>query len=288
MIDLHLHTTASDGRLSPADLVAHAASRGVRILAVTDHDTTDGFDEASAAAIRSGVRVIPGIEITAVERGRDVHMLAYFFDRHEGGFAAFLTSQRATRVRRIAEMAARLESLGMPVDVQPLLDEAGRHPSKSIGRPRLARAMIDAGYVATTTEAFDRWLAQGCPAYVERQGSSPEEVIAIVHRAGGIASLAHPGRTRIDERIPALREAGLDAIEVYHSDHDADMSAAYLALARRLDVLVTGGSDFHGEPAHGIEPGASFLPEADWERLLAAHRVRLKPDTTSTDPHGGG
>ena len=287
MIDLHLHTTASDGRLTPRELVDRARIAGVSVMAVTDHDTVAAVAEARAYAASTGITAIAGIEITAVEEQRDVHMLAYFFDRHETGFAAFLTSQRATRVRRIAEMAARLESLGMPVDVQPMLDEAGRHPSKSIGRPRLARAMIDAGYVATTTEAFDRWLAQGCPAYVERQGSSPEEVIAIVHRAGGIASLAHPGRTRIDDRIPALREAGLDAIEVYHSDHDADMAASYQALARRLDVLVTGGSDFHGDPAHGIEPGASFLPEADWERLFAAHKVPLKPDATSTDTHGG-
>lgn len=273
MIDLHLHTTASDGRLTPTELVAHAAASGVRILAVTDHDTTDGFDEAAAEASRRGVLLIPGIEITAVERGRDVHMLGYFFDRRDGAFAQFLTAQRATRIARIVEIANRLGSLGMPVDVQPVLEEARRQSSKSIGRPRLARAMIDAGYVATTREAFDKWLGQGCPAFIERTGASPEEVIGIVHRAGGLASLAHPGRTRIDERIAALRSAGLDAIEVYHSDHDASAVTAYLAMARQLDCMVTGGSDFHGDPAHGIAPGASVLPESEWTRLVGARRT---------------
>ena len=270
MIDLHLHTTASDGRLTPTELVARAAAAGIRILAITDHDTTDGFDEAAAEASRRGVLLIPGIEITAVERGRDVHMLGYFFDRIDAGLAQFLTAQRATRIARIVEIADRLGSLGMPVDVQPLLDEAQRHSSKSIGRPRLGRMMIEAGYVATTREAFDRWLGQGCPAFIERSGASPEEVIAIIHRAGGLVSLAHPGRTRIDARIATLRDAGLDAIEVYHSDHDTDMVATYLALANQLNFMITGGSDFHGDPAHGIEPGTSVLPEREWNRLVVA------------------
>jgi predicted metal-dependent phosphoesterase TrpH len=270
VIDLHLHTTASDGRLSPTALVARAAMAGVDVLAVTDHDTTDGYDEAAAEAARRGVRLVAGIEITAVERGRDVHMLAYFFDRREAGFAAFLATQRSTRVARIADMAARLEVLGLPIDIEEVLTEARTHSSKSIGRPRLARAMIDAGYVATVREAFDKWLGQGRPAFVQRTGPSPEDVIAIVHRAEGIVSLAHPGRTKLDTRIPALRDAGLDAIEVYHSDHDPEMVREYLAVAHRLGLLISGGSDFHGDPAEAIEPGSSTLPEADWIRLRGA------------------
>lgn len=270
MIDLHLHTTASDGRLTPTELVALAAASGVRILAVTDHDTTDGLDEAAAEAARRGLVTVPGIEITAVENRRDVHMLGYFFDPFEESLVQFLISQRATRITRIADMAVRLVDLGLPVDVQPLLDDARRHQNKSIGRPALARAMIAAGHVATTNEAFDKWLGQGRPAFVERAGPSPEEVIGTLHRAGGIASLAHPGRTKMDGRIAALREAGLDAIEAYHSDHDAAATQRYLALARGLDLLVTGGSDFHGHPAHGLEPGASTLPQPEWERLSGA------------------
>ena len=267
MIDLHLHTTASDGRLTPTELVALAAASGVRILAVTDHDTTDGFDEAAAEAARRGLVTVPGIEITAVDNGCDVHMLGYFFEPFEESLVQFLIKQRATRIARIIDIAARLARLGLPVDVQPLLDDARRHSNKSIGRPALARAMIAAGHVATTNEAFDKWLGQGRAAFVERVGPSPEEVIGTLHRAGGIASLAHPGRTKIDGRIAALREAGLDAIEAYHSDHDAAATDTYLALARGLDLLVTGGSDFHGDPAHGLEPGASTLPQLEWERL---------------------
>ena len=270
MIDLHLHTTASDGRLTPTALVGRVAGVGIRVLAITDHDTTDGIEEAAAEADRHGVLLIPGIEITAVDRGRDVHVLGYFFDRRESELARFLVAQRTTRIQRIAEMAARLEQLGLPVDVGPILDAAQRHNSKSIGRPRLARAMIDAGYVATTREAFDTWLGQGRPAFVERTGPSPRAVIDIVHRARGIVSLAHPGRTRIDDQIPALRDAGLDALEAYHSDHDASASKFYVAMAERLGLLVTGGSDFHGDPSHGVEPGAATLPEREWTMLLGA------------------
>jgi predicted metal-dependent phosphoesterase TrpH len=273
VIDLHLHTNASDGLLTPTELVAYVAMSGVRIFAVTDHDTTDGLNEAATEAARHAVLLVPGIEITAVERARDVHMLGYFFDRNDAGFEQFLAAQRATRITRIIEIAKRLAALGMPVDVQSIVDEARRDTSKSIGRPRLARAMIEAGYVSSTREAFDRWLGKGCPAFIERAGASPEEVIAIVHRAGGIVSLAHPGRTRIDDRIAALRDAGLDAIEVYHSDHDPAMVTTYLAMARQLDLLVTGGSDFHGDPTHGIEPGGSRLPEDEWARLLRSRGI---------------
>jgi predicted metal-dependent phosphoesterase TrpH len=273
VIDLHLHTNASDGLLTPTELVAYVAMSGVRIFAVTDHDTTDGLNEAAAGAARHAVRLVPGIEITAVDRARDVHMLGYFFDRNDAGFEQFLAAQRATRIARIIEIARRLDALGMPVDVQSIVDEARRDTSKSIGRPRLARAMIEAGYVSSTREAFDTWLGKGCPAFIERAGASPEEVIAIVHRAGGIVSLAHPGRTRIDDRIAALRDAGLDAIEVYHSDHDPAMVTTYLAMARQLDFLVTGGSDFHGDPTHGIEPGGSRLPEDEWARLLGSRGI---------------
>ena len=270
LIDLHLHTTASDGRCTPRELVTRSAAAGVTVLAVTDHDTTDGVDEAVAAASPLGIVVVPGIEITAVENGRDVHMLGYFFDQHDGELGAFLTEQRATRVSRLGEIAARLAALGMPVDVGPVLVEAQRHTSKSLGRPLLARAMISAGYVADIREAFDKWLSPGCPAFVERTGASPEAVIAIVHRAGGLISLAHPGRTGIDSRIGALGEAGLDAIEVYHSDHDPAATTRYLGVARDMDLLVTGGSDFHGDPKHGLEPGTATLPEREWTRLFGA------------------
>lgn len=269
LVDLHLHTTASDGRLTPRELVERVSNAGVTVMAVADHDTTAATAEVSAEAERRGIRAVSGIEITAVEDGRDVHMLGYFLDPDERALGAFLERQRATRVQRIEQIGDRLAALGMPVDLQDVLWEARQQSAKSIGRPKVARAMIKAGYVADTREAFDKWLGRGCPAFIERTGASPEEVIQIVHGARGLASLAHPGRTGIDPRIRALRDAGLDAIEVYHSDHDEHAVAKYLAVARELDLLITGGSDFHGDPAHGLEPGASTLPSEHWQRLAA-------------------
>jgi 3',5'-nucleoside bisphosphate phosphatase len=163
--------------------------------------------------------------------------------------------------------------LGLPVDVRPILEDARTHHTRSVGRPFLARAMVDAGHVATTREAFDLWLGQDRPAFVERAGPSPEDVIRVIHDAGGIVSLAHPGRTKIDGRIASLRAAALDAIEAYHSDHDEPTVQGYVALARQLDLLVSGGSDFHGHSGHGVEPGASTLPQPDWERLASARKT---------------
>jgi len=273
VIDLHLHTTASDGRCTPRELVDRAADCGLSVMAVTDHDTTTAIAEVQAYARERGIDTLSGIEITAVEDGRDVHVLGYFLDPAEPALIEFLRTQRETRVARVHAIGARLAELGVPIDVQELLDEAARQPGRSIGRPQVARALQRAGHVADTQEAFDRFLAAGGPAFVSRPGSPPEEVIGIIHRARGLASLAHPLRTRIDSRITALAAAGLDCLEVYHSDHDEADTNRYRQIASGLGLLMTGGSDFHGEPSHGLEPGAATLPMTEWQRLSAArHR----------------
>jgi predicted metal-dependent phosphoesterase TrpH len=252
MIDLHMHTTASDGRCTPRELVDRAATAGLTVMAVTDHDTTASVAEVHVLARARGIDAHTGIELTAVEDGRDV--------------------QRETRVKRVHLIAARLAELGVPIDLQALLDEAQRNLGRSIGRPQVARALMAAGHVADTKEAFDRFLGNDGPAFVGRPGSPPDVVIGIIHRAGGVASLAHPGRTRIDARIKPLAIAGLDALEVYHSDHDEANIQRYHRLASDLGLLMTGGSDFHGDSTHGIEPGSSTLPPEEWERLSAARR----------------
>jgi predicted metal-dependent phosphoesterase TrpH len=277
VIDLHLHTTASDGRCAPRELVERAFAAGVKVMAATDHDTTAATADVRTHARERGIETISGIEITAVEEGRDIHVLGYFVDPGEPALAAFLVRQRAIRVARIEAIAARLAALGMPVDIGPLLEGAGDPEARSLGRPQIARAMIEAGHVADTREAFDRWLGTGAPAFVPRAGASAGDVIAIVHGAAGLASLAHPGRTRIDDRIPALRDAGLDALEVYHTDHDDSLRERYARLAESLGLLVTGGSDYHGDPARGFLPGAASLPFGDWRRLEAArHRYAAR------------
>jgi 3',5'-nucleoside bisphosphate phosphatase len=276
LTDLHLHTTASDGRLSPSELVDEAVRAGLAVIAVTDHDTIAALDEVQRLGRARGIDAIAGIEVTAVENQRDIHVLGYFLNPGDEAFAQFLATQRAARVRRAVAIAARLEELGMPTDLGPWLTDEANRTGKSIGRPQVARAMVQAGHVADIQEAFDKWLANDRPAYVTRTGPSPEKVVEAIHRAGGLASLAHPGRTLIDARIPALAAAGLDAIEVYHSDHDATAVGRYRTMARELDVLVTGGSDFHGDPARGVRPGSATLPDEDWQRLRAAqHRHAL-------------
>ena len=218
------------------------------------------------------LELVPGIEISAVAGGRDVHMLGYFIDTASPPLRDFLTRQRSDRLRRVHEMGERLAALGAPVDVAPIAADAGR--GRSVGRPQMADALVSAGHVTTRNEAFDRFLQSGGPAYVPRHGSHPEEVIRIIHDAGGLASLAHPGVSRRDDLLPALVEAGLDALEARHSDHDAVTEARYRALARELGILVTGGSDFHGADAgHRVSAlGQVTLPREDFEALLGSRR----------------
>ncbi len=261
MIDLHLHTTASDGRLSPAELVARVAAAGITTMSVTDHDTVAGLAEVGVEAAARGIRLVPGIEITSTADGRDVHLLGYFFDPGSAPLLAFLEGQRAMRVSRVREIGARLALLGMPIDVEALVTAAAARPGSSIGRPQIARALVGAGHVGSIQEAFDRWLANGRPAYVARTGPSPAAVVDVVHAAGGVASFAHPAVTKRDELIRPLADHGLDAIEVYHSDHLPEHERDYRGLAARLGLLVSGGSDFHG-PSTQPTAGASAGPSA--------------------------
>ncbi len=267
MIDLHLHTTASDGLCSPGELVDEAARAGVTTLAVTDHDTTAAVAEVSAHCAAAGLGFVAGIEITAFENGADVHILGYFLDPASAPLSAFLAKQRESRVERVKAIAARLQMVGAAIDMGPLLERANRQDGGSVGRPLVARALVAAGHAVDTNDAFARWLAPGKPGFVPRGGATSEEVIAIIHDAGGLASLAHPGLAGIDGRIPALRDAGLDALEAYHSDHDAATRDRYLRMAEDLSLLVTGGSDYHGDPAHGVAPGMVVLPAREFDRF---------------------
>ena len=266
MIDLHIHTTASDGTFSPSDLVAKARAAGLSIFSITDHDTTAGSDAAASVAREAGVELIPGIEISAVADARDVHMLGYFIDSTSPRLREFLVRQRDDRLRRLRDIGERLAALGVPVDLEPIAVDAAR--GRSVGRPQIAAALLAAGHVATRNEAFDRFLESGAPAFVPRRGSRPEEVIHIIHEAGGIVSIAHPGLTQRDDLLPALVAAGLDALEARHSDHDAAIEARYRAMARDLGIAVSGGSDFHGDSGHRVGAlGLVTLPAEDFAVL---------------------
>jgi predicted metal-dependent phosphoesterase TrpH len=268
LIDLHLHTTASDGLLPPAALVARAADAGLRTISITDHDTCGGLAEAQTAARDHGIRLVSGAEITAIEDGRDVHMLAYFLDPLHPALAAFLDTQRMNRERRVREIGERLASLGCAIDVEPLIASAGC--GRTIGRPQIADALVKAGYAADRDDVFARLLGTGRPAFVSRRGPRPEEVIAIVRDAGGIVSMAHPGLTAMDHLIPRLAAAGLQALEVCHSDHDAETEQRYRRIAAQHGLAVSGGSDFHGEVGQRATMlGRVTLPACDFTALEA-------------------
>lgn len=268
LIDLHLHTTASDGSFEPAALVALAWGAGIRTMSVTDHDTVAGIQAAAAQAAENGIAFVPGIEITAVLGERDVHMLGYYINPDSAPLTTFLQTQRADRIRRISAMADRLAALGKPIDRDALLSECEAVGGRAVGRPMVARALVQAGHVADMRQAFDQWIGDGKAAYVARQGATPAQVIAMISQAGGIASLAHPGLLRRDTLIPELVDAGLAALEAYHSDHDAKTTEHYVGMARRYDLAVSGGSDYHGEEGHRKGAlGNVGLPREHFEKL---------------------
>jgi len=279
MIDLHLHTDASDGEHAPDVLMRLVRQAGIRALSVTDHDTVEATATVATIAARYDLDAVTGIEITAVHHEKDVHVLGYGFDAAAGTLGMFLRTQREDRIRRVVEMAERLAQLGVSIDERTLLAAARERPGRSVGRPQVARAMVQAGRVATVREAFDRFLATGRPGFVPRRGATPATVVALIRQAGGVASLAHPGLLGRDDLIPSLIEAGLGAIEVYHTEHDRSTRRHYLALARANDLAVTGGSDYHGPHVRtGPRLGRSTLPRAEYERLRAridTHRQAL-------------
>jgi predicted metal-dependent phosphoesterase TrpH len=246
VIDLHCHTTASDGSSTPESLIEEAAAAGVHTLAVTDHDTTAALATAARAAAQAGLTFVPGIEITAVLDGRDVHVLGYFIDAADPALAVFLEHQRAIRRDRAQAIVQRLADAGVSIDAESVLARADRQPGRSIGRPALAAALVAAGQAASIAEAFDRFLLEGRPGFVERQGPSPEAVVAEICRIGGVAAVAHPGKLGRDDLIAPMVEAGMSAIEVFHPDHTGADVARYLATAEAHGLVVTGGSDYHG------------------------------------------
>jgi hypothetical protein len=265
-VDLHTHTLASDGALSAGALVEKAWKCGVRVLAITDHDTTDGLGEAlAAAAAHPGLTIVPGLEINCDVEGGEVHVLGFGVAYGAAWFQEFLRGQRAERAARVHRMADRLAELGMPIDpaeVFALVKEG------SAGRPHVAQVMVARGYVKSVREAFDRFLRTGGPAHVPRARLTPAEAVAIIRRAGGVPVLAHPGVGGKDELIPELIAAGLMGIECYYAEHSAAQIATYLEWCHRHDLVATGGSDFHGSHTGRLNPpGTPAVPMAAWEAL---------------------
>jgi hypothetical protein len=249
-IDLHTHSAVSDGTDRPAALVAKAAAAGLDVVALTDHDTFAGLDEAVAAGERHGVQVVRGMELSCARNHQSVHLLAYGADPDAPALTAELERVRGGRAGRLLPVLAKLAALGVPVSEEEVMAQVGSSPS--VGRPHIADAMVAAGHVRDRTEAFDRFLADGGPAHVARYAIEVGHGIDLVHGAGGVAVIAHPwGRGR-EQLLPAevlerlVVEHRLDGLEVDHQDHDAETRARLQALADRLGVLATGASDYHG------------------------------------------
>jgi len=256
-LDLHLHTTHSDGSCTPTEVVNMAHRAGVTALAITDHDIMTGVSEAITAGQPCGIEIIPGVEISSLAGNSELHILGYFLDQRDSDLLARLKTLRDGRHRRNPQIIERLQTLGIDITYDEVRALAG---SDSVGRPHIARALMDKRVVTSAKEAFDRFLAEGKPAYVPRVLPSPAEAIRWIKAARGLAVLAHPTWVKVAEHplvdlVRQLKADGLDGVEVYYSTHAARQTREYLSLAQQLGLLITGGSDFHGITKPDIEVG---------------------------------
>ena len=244
-IDLHLHTTASDGRLSPAELVRLVVDQGLKQISISDHDSTEGLAEAFEEAQNfPELRIIPGIELSTDIPGDEIHMLGYFIQYQDKEFQEILTGFRTGRVDRAREMVEKLATLGIVLDWERVLEIAG---DGSVGRPHIALAMVEKGYCKEPKDAFPEYLGRNGLAYAERPKMTPSEGVAMLRRVGGVPVLAHPAyMTDLETNIAALKEAGLMGMEVYYAKFDADTVSRLKNLADKYDLIPCGGSDFHG------------------------------------------
>lgn len=275
--DLHTHTTASDGTVNPSELVRAAAIAGLSAVGITDHDTLDGLAEAERSALETGIEVIPGVEINTDSAtdsaGAEIHVLGYFVGRENSNIRALLGNLKESRIQRGKEMTALLRKLGYRIAWEQVFEAAG---GGVIGRPHLARVLKKTGQVRSTHEAFSLLLARGRPAYVPRAKLVAADAVRAIRNAGGVAVLAHPGHLgrRAEDIIHSLIPDGLQGIEVFHPDHDCGTTARLADAARRLGLLVTGGSDHHGSERSAL--GAFGINREDTESLKrAASRNRF-------------
>ena len=267
LYDLHAHTTASDGTLSPAELVRMASELGLRALAVTDHDTVEGVPEAIAEADALGIELVPGVEISANFGDVPVHVLGLFIEYREPRLLEFFAEAGKRRVDRVHQMVEKLAKLGIDIEPESVF---ARSSHGTIGRPHVAEVLLERGVVSSLKEAFTRFLAEDAPAYVGCETVSLEQAVALIQRAGGLASLAHPYVLDDDGIIACMAASRLPALEVYHRDHTPEKVAEYEVLAEELSLLATGGSDFHRPNGDDHELGCPQLGEEAFERLRAA------------------
>ena len=268
--DLHLHTQFSDGTFTPEELVLHAQKGGLSCIALTDHDTVEGCARTAAACAAVKMEFITGAELTAEHQDTEVHIIGYFLDTQNPGLLARIATFQAVRQNRIHEMVAALNKMGIPLKVEAVFALAN---CRSPGRPHVARALVKEKLVGSLDEAFERFLKKNRPAWVPKTTMSALESVELIHQAGGLAVMAHPGLNHNDDIIPELVDVGLDGIECFHTKHSTSMSEHYLEIAEKHDLLVTGGSDCHGYSKGRPLIGTVRLPYDHIERLHAARKA---------------
>jgi 3',5'-nucleoside bisphosphate phosphatase len=267
-VDLHMHSTASDGAIAPAEVVAAAQRAGLAAIALTDHDTVDGVAAAQAAGASLGVRVIAGVELSAVDEGNEIHVLGLHLS-HPEQMAAALDELKESRRDRAKLIVERLNSLGIPVTLEAVYAAAD---GGAVGRPHIAKALVAGGWARDFRDAFDRWLGNGKPACIEKRTVTFGEAARLIHDAGGLAVYAHPGGGASRAYLEELASLGLDAVEVRHPSHTADEIARLAALTNELELVPSGGSDWHGSP-EGYRALGSMKVSAEW---LARQDARVR------------
>ena len=244
--DLHTHTTCSDGMLSPAELVQKAHRRDIKVLAITDHDSISGYVPAKRVADKLGIELISGVELSVQFHRRELHMLGYGFDIQHEAIREYLTYFAEKRDQRAEAIVNQLYKMGLRLDYDTIRSQ---HPDAAIGRPHIARALVDAGYVKNTGRAFARYLGDGRPADVPKELPYAKTAIEVLHKSGGISVLAHPGHWVSDHEVNDLQRIGLDGIEIIHPSHTAMLTDFYARVANKLNLIPSGGSDYHGKRA---------------------------------------
>lgn len=276
-VDLHTHSTASDGARAPRDVVRAARASGLSAIALTDHDTVDGLAEATEEGRSSGVRVVPGVELSAVEADAETHLLGLHLE-HVGRLEARLRDLKTMRLTRAQRIVARLNELGVKVTIDDVLAQSG---GGAVGRPHIARALVNDGWATDLRDAFDRYLGNGRAAFVPKDRLSMTDAISMIHDAGGLAVLAHPGASGTRARIESLVSGGLDGVEVRHPSHSAEDAARLLALVEHFHLVPSGGSDWHGLSEGGRTLGGMRVPLLWLERQdekIASRRTARDDD----------
>jgi len=259
-IDLHLHSTASDGVLTPKELVEKAVSLGLRAIAITDHDSIEGIESALEEGKLNGIEIIPAVELSSGLDCRDIHFLGYYIDYRNKGFRRQLAELRKYRTERASKMVELLKKNNLKIPFEEVLGEAG---NGSVSRAHVAKVMVNRGYIDSIEEAFEKYIGREGPCFVEKYYFSPKKVIEMIINTGGIAVLAHPGLSEVDKYIPRFIDYGIKGIEVLHGEHTEEQSEYYLNLAKKYNLTPTGGSDYHGlkRSKRGRKIGALNVPD---------------------------